>query len=499
MNAAHRRAAGMRAAEVDAAGMRAAGIDAAGMRATGIDAAGMRATDANAEESDEKTHGLAGRTIQYFSPESDDLPPLYGGARYLLSQRAFRDRIRMVRRELGDLPLSYAIKANPPLLHFIPERGEALQPDAPVITPSSDFASPCGISRIEVGSPGEMRISVRLQTDPSRVLYSGILKGPAEIAGAIRSGVRLFTAESPRQARLLEEQADMAGVELQILLRLSSGNQFGMDLPTMMGVLRKAEESPHLTFAGLHYYSGTQKKRARAFERDLDRIRTALRACEELGFVSRIVEYGPGLATECFCREEDLLADDPAAAEEYCERADLAVLREAAPLLKEAAQTIPLELDMGRFIAAPCGVYQARVLDLKLSEGIHYGIVNGGTYQLYYQDQEMASQVPVIYQEPCRPGERLHYCICGNLCNGGDVLVRDVHLHALASGDMLTFARCGAYSSTKAPALFFSRDLPAIYMETERGWECLRKNLPTDPLNMPVVLAPHREEASVEL
>ena len=77
------------------------------------------------------------------------------------------------------------------------------------------------------------------------------------------------------------------------------------------------------------------------------------------------------------------------------------------------------------------------------------------------------------------------YTLCGSLCTVADVLVREVKLKKLELGDVLEFGHCGAYSVTEAPALFLSRQLPAIYAYSkEYGYECLRKHIPAAEINL---------------
>ena len=77
------------------------------------------------------------------------------------------------------------------------------------------------------------------------------------------------------------------------------------------------------------------------------------------------------------------------------------------------------------------------------------------------------------------------YTLCGSLCTVADVLVREVKLKKLELGDVLEFGHCGAYSVTEAPALFLSRQLPAIYAYSkEYGYECLREHIPAAEINL---------------
>ena len=82
-------------------------------------------------------------------------------------------------------------------------------------------------------------------------------------------------------------------------------------------------------------------------------------------------------------------------------------------------------------------------------------------------------------------GNSMNYTLCGSLCTVADVLVREVTLPKLEPGDILEFGHCGAYSVTEAPALFLSRQMPAIYAYSkDNGYECLREHIPVAEINL---------------
>ena len=324
------------------------------------------------------------------------------------------------------------------------------------------------LEHVEVCSPGELAICERRGIAPEKIIYSGVVKEAEDLRRAVALGAGLVTAESPRQARLIADAAAEAGRTVRVLLRLSSGNQFGMSAEDLTEILSHQDRYPALRFVGLHYYSGTQKKKADAVARDLKRLGEVLSALRETcGFAPELVEYGPGLASDYF---------GPAP-----EETDLALLRDAAEVLRDFP--FPLQIEMGRFLASPCGSFHTRVMDLKTVDGVRYALLDGGIHHLKYYGQMMALNAPPLRQEPARPEPAEAWCLCGSLCTSADVLVREARLSPLRIGDELIFGRCGAYSVTEASALFLSRDLPEIWLR--RGGEeiLLRAARPSWPLN----------------
>jgi diaminopimelate decarboxylase len=61
---------------------------------------------------------------------------------------------------------------------------------------------------------------------------------------------------------MLSEWADAHGKTLRVYPRLTNGSQFGMDEDTITALIKdRAARFPHIEFAGIHFFSGTQKKK----------------------------------------------------------------------------------------------------------------------------------------------------------------------------------------------------------------------------------------------
>lgn len=397
---------------------------------------------------------------------------------YVFDTDEFAKRAAMIRAALDckggrRIPLCFSIKANPFLLHRLP----------------------AGLDHVEVCSPGELEICIALGVKPESIIYSGVMKEKCDIERAVSYGAGILTCESIRHAALISEvmleciqegahEAEFAETKAHVILRLTSGNQFGMSLEDIEYIISHPDEFKGIAVMGIHYYSGTQKS-LRKINKDLEKIKSALTGLKEkYGFEPQLVEYGPGLCVEYF--------------EEDWQEKEKQSLDEAAEVLREFAVEYPLGIEMGRFLAASCGKYYTQVKDLKSTGDANYAILDGGINHLNYFGQRMAMQVPPIKvyggevsENEEKPGVELtqmpdaDYTLCGSLCTVADVLVREVKLKKLEIGDILEFAHCGAYSVTEAPALFLSRQLPAIYAYSkEYGYECLRKHIPAAEINL---------------
>lgn len=372
---------------------------------------------------------------------------------YVFDADDFRRRVRLVKNALGDrIRLCYSIKANPFLLRCLPEE----------------------ISFLEVCSPGELTVCENAAARLDTIVFSGVNKTRDCVERAMDDGVAVFTAESPLHCEHIEAAAAQRGIEVPVLMRLTSDNQFGMDADLIVELAaRREREYPHIRFVGLHYFSGTQKKRPTLIGRELEKMDAlAQRVREETRIVFTHMEYGPGLWIDYF-------GDDPDAAEE-------ALLAEAASVIRPMGEKYVLTVEMGRYYSAPCGAYLTTVMDTKTNCGYHYAVVDGGLHQMNYDGQMKGTKVPDIRRLTGREGADEDWCIVGSLCTPNDVLVRRVSMPAPERGDILAFMRTGGYSICEGFAFLLSRDLPAVVIDSAAdGARLVREHIRLDPLNTP--------------
>ncbi|MCI5841425.1 MAG: alanine racemase [Clostridium sp.] len=380
-----------------------------------------------------------------------DIAASFATPAFIFDADEFGRRAKNVKSAIGGASLCYSIKANPFLLACLPKE----------------------IDRVEVCSPGELAICRRVGVDPSTVVYSGVNKGSEDIAEAIEYGAELLTAESLRQLGLINAAALAAGKRVRVALRLTSGNQFGMDSENLKRAVAEKGSYEGVDIVAIHYYSGTQKKKLAVVEKELAELEELADTLEERFGLSGIsLEYGPGLPADYF-------GDDP-------EGRDMAVLAEAGAMIAAVAARRSVTVEFGRFLASPCGTYLTAAADIKNNNGETFVICDGGINHLKYYGQTMAMQTPPITLLGDHGEKTEDYTLCGSLCTTADILVRKVTLPALSVGDVLAFGRCGAYSVTEGIGLFLSRQLPRIVLHSERGGNrLLRDFYGTDILNSP--------------
>ncbi len=249
-----------------------------------------------------------------------------GTPSYVYDLDAFNARAALIREQFGDnVGLCFSIKANAFLLGRLPDT----------------------IDKIEVCSPGELTICEKTGVDVSKIIFSGVNKTKADVERAADDNVGTFTAESFLHLQLINEAALSRGKVFPVLLRVTDvkgGSQFGMEEGDVLDLIRNRADYEGVEIVGIHYFTGTQKRKAKPILRELDYLEELVRKIkDELDFTVQRLEYGTGLAVDYFDENADEL--------------ESARLADIAPRIREIGEIADLTVEMGRFFAAPCGYY----------------------------------------------------------------------------------------------------------------------------------------------
>lgn len=370
---------------------------------------------------------------------------------YVFDTDELRAKIEKIKAALhGTAKVCYAMKANPFVIGRVIDIVDGL----------------------EVCSPGEFAICERSKIPAKKIVLSGVYKNAEDVRSVLESygGDITYTVESYSQWQLFETFTNRMQLPIRVLLRLSNGNQFGMDESVLEEIVAHRDTCPYIHIEGVQYFTGTQKRAASKVGRELKKLDDLVDLLyEKYGYKAEKVEYGPGLPISYFDGEEDVgdtLLDK---------------LVESIQSMRFSGEVV---LEMGRYIVAECGYYFAGVVDTKVNEGQSYCLINGGIHQVNYYGQMMAMKHPPIVHLQENGSEETPWTICGSLCTVSDVLVKQYPFKGLKTGDTLVFKKTGAYSVTEGIALFLSRDLPAVMLYSAKdGYQTARDHIAVDKYN----------------
>ena len=369
---------------------------------------------------------------------------------YIFDSSVLRNRIKHIKSSIGEnIALVYAVKANP----FIVREADDL------------------VDRFEVCSEGECNICLNLGISPDKLVISGVNKSEPFIDKLFSEGLctGTFTVESVSQYRLLESLCRKYGTEIKVLLRLTSGNQFGITEEEITEIIKAHGDL--ISISGIQYFSGTQKTSLKKLKAEIEYLDSFICSLSSFGFSPSEIEYGGGFPVAYFEGEEFN-------EHEYFET--------FSSLVSGMNSKCHFKLELGRSIAASCGLYVTRVADVKSNKNGHFAIVDGGMNHIVYYGQMMAMKKPlldVIPERLCEDGQS--FTVCGSLCSVNDILLKQLP-YSLEIGDILVFKNTGAYCMTEGIAAFLSRALPSVYIRDTSGkLHLVRDITETYPLNTP--------------
>lgn len=374
----------------------------------------------------------------------------YGTPTFVYNTTTLNKRISYLKRKLpSEVNLVYAVKANTFIVKELADN----------------------VERFEICSKGEFDICNKLGIDHKKMVISGVNKDYNSIDEMLSKydDIGKYTIESVNQYKLLKEMCEKYNRTIHILIRITSGNQFGVTEDEAIGILK--DKCPSLIVDGLEYFSGTQKHSIKKVNKEVDYlVELTNKIEEELGYELKEVEYGPGFPVFYFQDEE------------FNEDEFLDSVKEA--LTKLSHKEVSLEL--GRSIAASCGSYLTSVADAKTNKNGNHIILDGGINHLVYYGQTMAMRIPQFELLPKRADEEEIYNLYGSLCTINDIIIKNLKVRKLQNGDTFVFKNVGAYSVTEGIALFLSRDMPKVVLANEQGETTLvRDTIKTSEINCP--------------
>ena len=393
-----------------------------------------------------------------------------GTPSYIFDTDELCARIDAMQQILGcGVTVCYAMKANPFLISVLDKK----------------------LDKFEVCSPGEFAICEKEGINREKIVLSGVNKEKKDILYTMKTGaVGIYTVESLNQLELINSCAVECGIKVKVLIRVTSGNQFGINERQVYEIADRKDELKGIIIEGIQCYSGTQKKKLSQIESEVVWLQAIAHTCEaEHGVKLNEIEYGPGLSVDYFVTDK-------------CDamNTNFDELEEFAGMIKEMSEKFNVTLEMGRYIAATCGVLISRIADMKMNDTTRYAIIDSGINHINYYGQAMAMKkprcefIPMEYTEGFADGADLEvevysqgvqpYNICGSLCTVGDVIVKNLELKDAKIGDMIAFYNIGAYSVTEGIYLFLSRRMPAIVMYSKKnGYRVIRKPIETFLIN----------------
>ncbi len=385
----------------------------------------------------------------WISPSTEQLTALtstHGTPLYVYDLSVLRQRVRRLREAMPATVL-FAVKANPHegLLRGL--RGH--------------------VAGLDVASGGELERALRCGWSGAELSFAGPGKTRAELEQALAHDVSL-SVESVRELNEVAALAKARGGVARVRLRLNPAttarayrvpmmgvpSPFGIDEEQLGEAMAQVEAHVGVVdLDGLHVHPGGQCTSVGGF---VAAAAASLDLCARLerehGVRARRLNLGGGLG---------VLGTGEALDVEAAGRK----LKAMIDTYREAMGHVPeLLLEPGRWLAAPAGLYVARVVSTKQSRGTSFVVLDGGlNHHLAAAGHLFGANAPRLpLLNLSRPDARAITCtVVGPLCTPLDVLGDGVTLPQPEVGDLLGIPASGAYGPSFSPVNFLGHALPA--------------------------------------
>ena len=305
---------------------------------------------------------------------------------------------------------------------------------------------------LDVVSAGELDLALRSEFPRDRIHFLGNNKSRDDVEAAYRAGAtividgshefELLNAVVPEGKRTPVMLRISPGVKPDTLDHISTGqldSKFGFSIES--GAARKAVEEalrhPRLDVIGLHSHIGSQILALGAYEKAMEIMLDLLvQLRDDLKFEPQKLGAGGGLGIAYTHN------DDPPTPRVFVETVRHALESGCA----SRGLTVPeLVVEPGRSIAGPAGVALYTVGSIKDIPGVRrYVAVDGGMGDNIRPKLYGARYEAVLASAPDRaPAGKV--TIAGKYCESTDILITDIEMPELKSGDILCVPAAGAY------------------------------------------------------
>lgn len=368
-----------------------------------------------------------------------DLAEEFDTPLYVFDEDTIRAKCQEFRSEFtsryADTVVIYASKAflNPALVNIIKEEGLGL----------------------DVVSGGELAVAQSARFPGNKVYFHGNNKTPAELTQALTYGVGCIVVDNFDEIELLDGLARKNGIKQKVMLRLTPGvdphthqytttgvldSKFGFPLETGQAVtaVQRVASASNLILEGFHFHLGSPIVEISPYQIAMD-IVLNFASMMNKKYGVQLQQFSPGGG---FAVKYTLDSHVPTTAE-YAE----AITSRLSRLISELGLARPkLIIEPGRAIVAQAGVALYKVGAVKEISGVrNYVCVDGGIGDNIRPALYGAKYEAVVANKVWQT-ESVKVTIAGRYCESGDILIRDLMLPPVHTGDLIAVPVSGAYS-----------------------------------------------------
>ena len=226
-------------------------------------------------------------------------------------------------------------------------------------------------------------------------------------------------------------------------------NKFGIEIPMLLPIIRKAQQNPCFKFEGLHFHIGSQILDMDPFHQLCRKVNDLQDQLEAQGIKLDSINVGGGLGVDYDNPEQNPIPEFDKFFSLF--RSDLK--------LRPGQQ---LHFELGRAVVAQCGRLVTKVLYVKQGTIKKFAIVDAGFTELIRPALYGAHHKIVNLTSK---GKLQKYDVVGPICESSDVFGKDEMLPETHRGDLIALMSAGAYGEAMS-SQYNCRPLPGACTET---------------------------------
>jgi len=387
-----------------------------------------------------KTTGKNEQHLLFGGCDTVALAQKYGTPLYVISEEHIRERCREIQRDFlskySRTKAFYASKAflTMRMCKIISEEGLGL----------------------DVASGGELYTAIKAGFPMQDVVFHGNNKSLEEIELALSHEVGRIAVDNLDELAMIQKTAERLDKKTKVLFRISPGIEMGdthkyiftghkdskFGIPLEQDTIKKAitdvMNSSHIEFMGFHFHVGSQLFR---YDSHVAAVRVLIQLMEyvkkEMGISTQELSIGGGFGIRYVEK------DEPKPLSFFVD----AVMETVIQGCKDVNIDVPaVMIEPGRWIVGEAGITLYTIGSIKEIPGIRtYVSVDGGMPD---------NPRPALYQAKYRAvvankmGQELEkqVTVAGKCCESGDILIENIELPKVESGDILAVFSTGAYN-----------------------------------------------------
>ncbi|MGL5749247.1 MAG: diaminopimelate decarboxylase [Paraclostridium sp.] len=312
---------------------------------------------------------------------------------------------------------------------------------------------------LDVVSGGELYTAYKANFPMDKVLFHGNNKTIDEIKMGIKFGVGRFVVDNLYELEILQNICEEQNKTVNIYFRVTPGieahthnyiqtgqidSKFGFTIVNgdLYNAVEEAKKYKNINLVGLHAHIGSQIFDVKPF---LDEVNIMMNLVKQIKDIYNIelkeVDLGGGIGVY-YTKE-----DRPSTIKDFCE----AIISQADKACKMLGIEVPtLIIEPGRSIVANAGSTLYTIGSIKDIKGIRtYVSVDGGMTDNIRPSLYQAGYECSIVNK-MKDNKNNQVTIAGKCCESGDILMTDVDIMDIESGDILITTSTGAYGYSMA-------------------------------------------------